>query len=119
MMTVDEGRSGTGTGSVRTDVTAVVLTHMRPRLAGDVVRSLLEIEGLAPDHVVVVVNGTGGLDDPDLESRVRIVRLPDNTGPAGGFRAGLLEAFADPSTGWAYLCEDDVGLFALPAPRMA
>ena len=99
-------------------VTAVVLTHMRPRLAGEVTRSLLEVEGLAPDRVVVVVNGVGGLDDPELEARVRMVRLPVNLGPAGGFRAGLLEAFSDPDTEWAYLCEDDVSLFALPAPRL-
>ena len=28
-------------------------------------------------------------------------------------------AFADPSVRWAYLCEDDVGLFSLPSPRLA
>ncbi len=99
-------------------VTAVVLTHMRPRLATEVVRGLLEREGFAPDHVVVVVNGAGGLDDARLEQSVRMVRLPTNSGPAGGFRAGLVEAFGDPSTEWAYLCEDDVGLFDLPAPRL-
>jgi hypothetical protein len=99
--------------------TAVVLTHMRPRLAGEVVRSLLDVEHLRPDHVVVVVNGVGGLDDAHLESAVRMVRLGTNTGPAGGFRAGLLEAFSDPATHWAYLCEDDIGLFSLPAPRIA
>jgi rhamnopyranosyl-N-acetylglucosaminyl-diphospho-decaprenol beta-1,3/1,4-galactofuranosyltransferase len=100
-------------------VTAVVLTHLRPRLAGDVVRGLVEHEGLDPGHIVVVVNGPGGLDDPQLEDAVRMVRLPRNTGPAGGFRAGLVEAFTDPATRWAYLCEDDVGLFDLPSPRLA
>ena len=100
-------------------VVAVVLTHMRPRLAGDVVRSLVGAEGLPPERVVVVVNGDGGLDDPALEERVRMVRQPRNLGPAGGFRAGMEEAFADPTAGWAYLCEDDVGLFALPVPRIA
>ncbi len=92
---------------------------MRPELAGDVTRSLLDVEGFRPDQIVVVVNGVGGLDDPALEAQVRTVRLPVNTGPAGGFRAGLLEACADPATRWVYLCEDDVGLFALPAPRVA
>ena len=47
------------------------------------------------------------------------VRLPVNTGPAGGFRAGLEVATADPTCRWVYLCEDDVGLFDLPAPRVA
>jgi hypothetical protein len=109
-----------GTAADRaTDVVAVVLTHLRPRLAGDVVRGLLEREGFAPDRVVVVVNGVGGLDDGSLEERVRMVRLPVNTGPAGGFRAGLEAAFDDPAVRWAYLCEDDLGLFSLPAPRVA
>lgn len=96
----------------------MVLTYKRPRLATDVVRSLLEVEGLPADRVVVVVNGIGGLDDPALEASVRMVRLATNTGPAGGFRAGLREACADPKTRWVYLMEDDVGLFDLPAPRL-
>lgn len=95
-----------------------MLTHMRPHLAGDVTRSLIEREGFDPGQVVVVVNGPGGLDDPELERAVRMVRLPRNTGPAGGFRAGMVEAFADPSTAWVYLCEDDIGLFSLPTPRV-
>lgn len=100
-------------------VSAVVLTHRRPRLATAVVRSLIEQEGLPPDRVVVVVNGSGGLDDATLESSVRMVRLPHNLGPAGGFGAGMEAAFADPSVKWAYLCEDDIGLFSLPIPRLA
>ena len=47
------------------------------------------------------------------------MRLPENLGPAGGFRAGLVEAFTDPACRWAYLCEDDIGLFDVPAPRVA
>lgn len=82
------------------------------------VRSLVETEGLAPSSVTVVVNGEGGLDDPGLESAVDLVRLVENSGPAGGFRAGLERAFADPEVEWAYLCEDDVLLFDLPTPRL-
>jgi hypothetical protein len=100
-------------------VTAVVLTYRRPRLASDVVRSLLEVEGFGSERIVVVVNGDGGLDDPDLEDAVHMLRLETNLGPAGGFRAGLEEAFADPRCQWAYLCEDDIGLFDLPTPRVA
>ncbi|HTU38744.1 MAG TPA: hypothetical protein VMF35_12170 [Acidimicrobiales bacterium] len=100
-------------------VTAVVLTYRRPRLAGDVVRTLVHEEGLPPGRIVLVVNGEGGLDDPELEAAVRTVRLPVNIGPAGGFRAGLEAAFSDSTTAWAYLCEDDVGVFELPAPRVA
>jgi GT2 family glycosyltransferase len=97
----------------------VVLTHRRPRLAAEVVRSLIQRGGLPPDRVVVVVNGQGGLDDSTLESTVRLLRLPRNLGPGGGFGAGMACAFADPSVDWAYLCEDDVGLFSLPSPRLA
>ncbi len=67
----------------------------------------------------MVVNGSGGLDDAALESSIQLVRLPRNLGPAGGFGAGMEAAFADPSVQWAYLCEDDVGLFSLPSPRLA
>jgi GT2 family glycosyltransferase len=104
---------------VPSSVSAVVLTHRRPRLATAVVRSLMQQEGLPPDRVVVVVNESGGLEDPDLESRVRLIRLPHNLGPAGGFGAGMEAAFADGSVRWAYLCEDDIGLFSLPSPRLA
>jgi hypothetical protein len=83
------------------------------------VRSLVDREGLAPERVVVVVNGSGGLEDPDLEQRVRMIRLGRNLGPAGGFAAGIEAAFEDRSTRWAYLCEDDVGLYSLPCPRLA
>ena len=100
-------------------VTAVVLTHLRPGLAGQVVRSLIQTEGFPPERIIVVVNGAGGLDDPSLESAVRMVRLTENLGPGGGFRAGIEEAFSDRTTEWAYLCEDDVGLMSLPTPRVA
>ena len=76
-------------------------------------------EGLAPSQIVVVVSGEGGLDSPELERSVRMLRLPRNLGPAGGFSAGLVEAFSDPSVEWAYLCEDDVGLFDLDLPRVS
>ena len=100
------------------DVLAVVLTFRRVRLASQVVRALVEQEGFAPSQILVVVNGEGGLDDPALEREVHMVRLPRNVGPAGGFRAGLIEARRLGAT-WAYLCEDDIGLFDLPTPRVA
>jgi len=99
-------------------VAAVVVTHRRPRLATQVVRSLLENEGLPANQVFVVVNGEGGLSDPVLESRVTIIHLRENPGPAGGFREGMLAAFSTGRFDWCYLCEDDVGLFSLPRPRL-
>ncbi len=104
---------------VPASVSAVVLTFRRPRLATEVVRTLIEVEGVPAERVTVVVNGAGGLDDATLESAVHMVVLPRNVGPAGGFAAGMEAVFADRSVRWAYLCEDDVGLFSLPTPRLA
>lgn len=106
-------------GAPPATVIAVVLTYRRPRLAGDVVRSLLDREHFDPSRIIVVVNGDGGLDDPALEEAVTMIRLAENTGPAGGFRAGLEAAGANPHCQWVYLCEDDIGLFDLPTPRVA
>jgi GT2 family glycosyltransferase len=100
-------------------VTAVIVTHRRPRLTGDLVRSLRDVEGIPESRVVVVVSGEGGLDDPVLEGSVRMIRLQDNLGPAAGFRAGIEAAVSEPDAEWLYLCEDDVGLMPLPAPRVA
>jgi hypothetical protein len=100
-------------------VMAVVLTFRRERLATQVVRGLIEAEGFAPDHVLVVINGEGGLDDPNVEQSVQVLRLPTNLGPAGGFRAGLEAAATVPGIDWIYVCEDDVGLFDLPTPRVS
>ena len=99
---------------------ALVLTHRRPRLAGDVVRQLIDVEGFAPADVVLVINGDGGLDDAELEASVDRLHLPANLGPAGGFRAGLEHArrrLGDAR--WVYLCEDDVGLFDIPGSRVS
>jgi hypothetical protein len=98
---------------------AVVLTHRRRRLATALVRSLIADEGFPPDRIVLVVDREGGLDEPDLEASVRLIRLETNSGPAAGFRAGLDAAFENPDVTFAYLCEDDVGLLGLPAPRVA
>jgi GT2 family glycosyltransferase len=87
-------------------------------LAAQVVQGLVDDEGFDPSEIVVVVNGDGGLADPELAERVRMLHLPANLGPAGGFAHGLRAAFAEPDVQWAYLCEDDVGLFDLPAPRV-
>src|SRR5438128_6120720 len=95
-------------------VVAVVLTFRRPRLATQVVRRLVDLEGFASGDVVLVVNGEGGLADAELERAVEVVRLPENLGPAAGFRAGLLAVARRPGARWAYLCEDDIGLLSVP-----
>lgn len=101
------------------DAAAVVVTYRRPRLAGQAVRMLLGSEGIPPDRLILVVNGEGGLDDPGLERSIQVIRLPVNLGPAAGFRTGMQVATAEYGVEWIYLCEDDVGLFDLPTPRVA
>ena len=81
------------------------------------VRGLIRDEGFAPEDIIVVINGEGGLDDAILAAQVQIEHLEENLGPAGGFRAGLVAAAARGAQ-WAYLCEDDIGLFDLPTPRV-
>ena len=109
--------TGAGSGPLHA-VVAVVLTYRRPRLATQVVRGLVHTEGFRPADVILVVNGQGGLEDPALEASIRVERLAENTGPAGGFRHGLEVAAAVPGVRWIYLCEDDVSLFDLPGPRV-
>ncbi|MGH2663998.1 MAG: glycosyltransferase family 2 protein [Actinomycetota bacterium] len=99
--------------------TALVLTYRRPRLATEVVRNLMDVEGLPADQIVLVVNGQGGLDDPDLESRIRILRLAENLGPAGGLARGLEHLHDVSETPWIYVCEDDSARLNLPSPRLA
>jgi glycosyltransferase involved in cell wall biosynthesis len=111
---LDPGPAGQGLSRVA----AVVVTYRRPRLATQVVRNLLESEGLPANQVFVVVNGEGGLSDPVLEAQVRVVHLSENLGPAAGFREGMLAALRSGPFDWCYLCEDDVGLFSLPSPRL-
>lgn len=104
--------------AIPNEVGAVVLTYRRRRLATQVVRGLIDQEGFDPSKVIVVVNGEGGLDDDRLAQAVEVIELPTNLGPAGGFRVGL-EAAVARGVEWVYLCEDDIGLFDLPRPRLA
>ncbi|NND01356.1 MAG: hypothetical protein HKN91_01080 [Acidimicrobiia bacterium] len=97
---------------------AVVVTYRRPQLATQVVKGLIEREGFAPENIILVVNGEGGLADVALQERLDVVKLPDNLGPAGGFNAGIRRFVEGFDQEWVYLCEDDVGLFNLPTPRV-
>lgn len=99
-------------------LTAVVLTHRRPRLATSLVNSLVTREGIPHDRIILVVDREGGLADEQLQQSLRVIRLTTNSGPAAGFRVGMAEAFRDPSTLYAYVCEDDVELTGLPMPRL-
>lgn len=102
----------------QSDVRAMVLTYRRPREATRTVRHLVEVEGFEPRDVLLVVNAEGGLDDESLASEVELLVLQENSGPAGGFRAGLEHLSALDGVAWVYVCEDDAGELSLPAPRV-
>jgi GT2 family glycosyltransferase len=103
----------------RSSVIAVVLTYRRPRWASEVVRDLLDNEGLDASQVVLVVNGEGGLDDPELEESISVLSLPNNVGPAGAFARALRYARDLSTARWIYLCEDDqTGYHGLQSPRL-
>jgi GT2 family glycosyltransferase len=99
-------------------VIALVLTYRRRDGASQVVRDLLEVEGLDPGQIVLVVNGDGGLADPVQESRINVLRLPENLGPAGGFARGLDCVRRKFPAAWVYLCEDDQGRHGMPSSRL-
>lgn len=97
---------------------ALVLTYRRPREATLTVRHLVDAEGFAPWEILLVINAEGGLEDPELTASVPVLVLPENRGPAGGFRAGLERLAVDKAVDWVYVCEDDAGQLSLPSPRV-
>ena len=111
--------AGAADESAVASAVAVVLTYRRPQWASEVVLDLLENEGLEPDRVVLVVNGDGGLDDPELEKAIRVISLPYNAGPAGAFAHAMRYVRDRSEARWVYLCEDDQkGYHGLPSPRL-
>lgn len=106
-----------GAGNVK-PVHAVILTFRRPRLATEVVLTLVDGEGFDPGDITLVINHDGGLFDPALEKRLNVLRLNENVGPAGGFAAGFTHAARSTSASWIYVCEDDGSLRELPTPRV-
>jgi rhamnopyranosyl-N-acetylglucosaminyl-diphospho-decaprenol beta-1,3/1,4-galactofuranosyltransferase len=90
-----------------TSVTAVIVTYNRLARLQDSLPRLLA-EPLA--RVVVVDNAsTDGTSDwlaGVHDARVQVLRLPDNTGGAGGFAAGMA-ALAAMDPDWILLLDDD------------
>ena len=112
-------RSDGDEGPALDAVTAVVLTHMRPGLAGDVTR-------VADRCRRARSRPCGGRGQRGRRSRRSGPRGQGQDGPPAGqhrtrrwLPCGDDRGVLRPSTQWAYLCEDDIGLFALPRPRLA
>ena len=91
----------------RSGVMAVVLTYDAPAAAR---QCLAAIRGQrAPIDAVLVVDNASEppfVVDPAAGSRVEVFRLPENTGPAGGYAAGL-RAFLASDARWVWLVDDD------------
>ncbi len=89
-------------------LTAVVVTFNRLQ---QLQLTLPALRAEAVDHIVVVDNAStdatpGWLAD-QADDRVHVVRLPTNTGGAGGFEAGMAYARDHLSPDWVVLMDDD------------
>jgi len=105
MAAVDD-QAGAGPPGAR-DVTAVILTY-NSRAALHRCLDAVRTQSPLPTAVVVVDNDSAEPVD-DLVADVpggRVLRLPKNLGPAGGYAAGL-RAFLETSGSWAWVLDDD------------
>jgi GT2 family glycosyltransferase len=88
-------------------VQAIVLTYQAP----DAVRrciAAIAAQTRRVDEILVVDNdgGSSGLGGADVDSRVRVLALPTNVGPAGGYAGGLFDFLSGTAT-LAWLMDDD------------
>jgi GT2 family glycosyltransferase len=94
-------------------IEAVVVTYNRRQLLAECLRSL-SAQTRRPDSVLVVDNAsTDGTPEMvrELAARsevpMRVLKLPENRGGAGGFAAGI-DAGRDGECDWLWLMDDDV-----------
>jgi GT2 family glycosyltransferase len=99
---------------VKETVAAVLVTYNRREQLERAIYSLLA-QTRQPDRIVVVDNGsTDGTSDRlaaftsavEADVEAEVVRLAENTGPAGGYAAGLANVH-DRGEAWAFLMGDD------------
>lgn len=94
-------------------IAAVVVTYNRKVLLGECLNALLR-QTRPLDSIFVIDNASSDgtaefLEKNGLlrETRIRYVRLPENTGGAGGFCEGMKRAF-EAGFDWFWLMDDDV-----------
>jgi len=98
-------------------VAAVVVTYNRKQLLGECVGSLLGqshpldalyiVDNASTDGTYEYLLDRGLLSPGDRHIEVQYVRLPENTGGAGGFAEGM-ERAAGAGFDWLWLMDDDV-----------
>lgn len=95
---------------------AVVVTHNRLPLLRQAVQALL---AAAPDELAALLvvdnaatDGTAAWLAAQPDPRLRVLRLPENRGGAGGFEAGMRLAIAEMDPDWLLVMDDD----ACPEP---
>ena len=96
---------------------ALVVAHARPETTSATIEAILG-QSRTPDELILVANGATrevidvlngwAIDFP----KTTVLELPENTGAAGGFRAGLAFACESQSIDWVCCFDDD----ALPLP---
>lgn len=93
------------------DVCAVIVTHDPERVLKESIRGVCS-QTARVSLVVVIDNGslTGvltHLEDRFSHPPIKVVRLPMNTGPAGGYAFGIAAAL-EAGTGFLWIMDDDV-----------
>ena len=104
-------RQDRATQSNRQSVLAIVLTYSAPAALVSCIRALMS-QSVTPDEVLVVDNNGNPSAERSLAEakvewdRVRVLREPENTGPAGGHATGLGEFLAS-GRDLAWVMDDD------------
>jgi len=89
-------------------VCAIVVTYNRKALLRECLKALA-VQSHAPDEILVVDNAsTDGTREMLCKEypHVSVLSLPENTGGAGGFSAGIRKAYSE-SHEWLWLMDDD------------
>lgn len=89
------------------NIVAVVVTRNRPQLLAQALNALLT--QTRPPSGIIVVDNASGLETQQLlatHNDVKVHRLEENVGGAGGFAIGIESALAD-GADWIWLLDDD------------
>ena len=101
----------------RETVCAVVVTYNRKELLLECMRGLLAqtrpldaiyiIDNASTDGTPELLKEKGYINSAFKEPNISYVRMPENTGGAGGFHEGIKRAYED-GCDWIWVMDDDV-----------